>query len=77
KLLERVRAGEMNAMLGYRVLNTHMSIEKFSGYLVDGHIDVERLSEVMLIHLSDGNSDAEDFRQRVQELVPEANVTVW
>ncbi len=77
KIMERVRAGEMNAMLGYRVLNTHMSIEKFSGYLVDGHIDVERLSEVMLIHLSDGNSDAEDFRQRVQELVPEANVTVW
>ena len=67
----------MNAMLGYRVLNTHMSIEQLSGYMVDRHIDVSRLSEVMLIHLSESNSDAEDFRQRVQELVPEANVTVW
>lgn len=77
KLLERVRAGEINAMLSYRIRTTHMSIELLTSYLVDGHIRVEKLREVMLIHLSDGNSDAEDFRQRVQELVPEANVTVW
>ena len=77
KLIERVRINEMNPVLGNRVAKTHMSFETLTRYLSDGRIQTDKLKKVMLIHLSDGNSDAGMFRESIQELLPEAEVTVW
>ena len=60
------------ASLKPRILRSHMSVDTFidllkaNGYTAnDG---VPRLKQIYLLHLSSNNSNAEDFRRRVQEL---------
>lgn len=77
-LLDNVAAGRLNGVLGARILNSHMSHERLLQYLQDGHIGTGRLQQMMLIHLSNDNSDAVEFRKKVQEIVPPSvEVTAW
>lgn len=47
-----------------RVINTHLSVEKLEQYFRTYEHMTAR--EIILIHLSDGNSDADDFRRRIE-----------
>ena len=49
-----------------RVINSHMSIEKLEAYF-RGY-DVLKSTLIVLIHLSDGNSDAADFTRRIERI---------
>lgn len=49
-----------------RLLRNHMSIDRAARYLSE--IDTSRLVGVWLLHLSSGNSDAENFRQRIMQV---------
>jgi phosphoribosyl 1,2-cyclic phosphodiesterase len=50
----------------HRIVRSHMSIETTKQYLATN--DLSKVVEIWLIHLSDGNSDAERFKREVQEL---------
>lgn len=56
-----VDAGEIDAAHYRRVIRTHMSIERACDLLRAN--DLTRVREVHLLHLSNGNSDAEAFRR--------------
>ena len=49
-----------------RVMKSHMSIETAKEFLRVN--DLSQVREIWLIHLSDGNSDAERFKREVAEL---------
>ena len=51
--------------LAERVIKTHMSIETLLGLLKAN--DMTNVRQIYLLHLSDGNSDAEAFKRRVQQ----------
>ena len=51
--------------LAERVIKTHMSIETLLGLLKAN--DMSTVRQIYLLHLSDGNSDAEAFKRRVQQ----------
>ena len=57
-----------------RVLDTHMSIETLCTFLKE--TDTTTLNNVVLCHLSDGNSHARNFKKTVQDLLPGKTVTV-
>ncbi len=65
-LKDNVRSGEVDRALKHRVIHSHMSIETVKGML--GANDLSKLKEVVLLHLSDNNSDAQDFKRQIQEL---------
>ena len=59
----------------HRVTNTHMEISVLCDYLRT--LDLSNCREVYLLHLSDGQSNARDFEERVRKCVPEhTRVTV-
>lgn len=72
--------GIITSMLAKRIRATHMSIDTLCGYLgadkIDGRFDTSKLKHIYLIHLSDQNSNAEDFKGKVHQIVPNAKVTV-
>lgn len=69
-----IRSGKDKAYLD-RLSDTHLSI-------VQAESTVKRLANgysietVVLLHLSDGNSHAEDFKRRIQDVAPAARVYV-
>lgn len=65
-LNENVANGSVPAELKKRLLKTHMSIETCKEFLRAN--DLSRVEAIYLLHLSDGNSDAERFKREVQEL---------
>lgn len=77
ELIDRSEAaGIITTMLANRIRATHMSIDTLCEYLETGRFDSSRLKGIYLVHLSDNNSNAEDFRNRVQDIVPHAEVVV-
>lgn len=66
-MAQAVRDGNLPAQHMKRVVKNHMSIE--TAKLTLERLDRSKLKEVWLLHLSDGNSNAEDFKRQVQELV--------
>lgn len=60
-----VRAGDVNPGLRRRIARSHMSLSTVKEMLLAN--DLSRVREIWLLHLSDGNSDAERFRREVQE----------
>lgn len=64
KILDRNVAGGLDRNLADRIIETHLSIEKlqeyFSGY------DYLPAKEIYLIHLSEGNSDKEEFAKIIE-----------
>jgi len=49
-----------------RILKSHFSLENVKEFLKAN--DLSRVQEIWLLHLSDGNSDAERFKREIQEL---------
>jgi len=57
-----------------RTYKTHMSIETCKEFI--GANKTTSLDNVILLHLSDGNSNAEQFRSEIQDIVG-SNTNVW
>lgn len=65
-LQKRVECGEIPKMLADRVVSSHMSIDHLEDFL--RACDLSMLRKIWLCHLSDGNSNAAEFRRRIQRL---------
>ena len=67
KILDRkVEEGMNPKFLRDRVITSHMNIETCKDLLRAN--DLSQVNNIVLIHLSDGNSDAERFKREVQEV---------
>jgi phosphoribosyl 1,2-cyclic phosphodiesterase len=62
----RVAAGEFHPAQKRRLLTSHFGLDNVKHFLRAN--DMSSLREVWLLHLSDGNSDAERFRREIQEV---------
>jgi phosphoribosyl 1,2-cyclic phosphodiesterase len=65
-LNSNVKAGSIPKEMKKRVMRSHMSLETAKEFLMAN--DLSKVEQIWLIHLSDGNSDAERFKREVQEL---------
>lgn len=66
KLAQDVEDGKTNSYLAQRVVKSHMSIGKtLEAVKASG---VEWAKNIVLIHLSDSNSDMESFKRQMQEV---------
>lgn len=65
-LTDNVRDGKINEHLAQRIRESHMALETVKQYL--GLIDTSKLKSVVLMHLSDNNSDAERFKEEIQKV---------
>lgn len=65
-LKANVASGLVPAELKNRLVKSHFSLDNVKEFLKAN--DLSRVEEIHLIHLSDGNSDAERFKREVQEL---------
>lgn len=63
---QNVAAGVIPLALKNRILRNHMSLERALDLLRAN--DLSQVREIWLLHLSDGNSDAERFKQEIMEL---------
>lgn len=61
------------AFLQYRILQSHMSIETCLGFLKAN--DISKVNNIVLIHLSDGNSNEIAFKKQV-EAATQKTVTI-
>lgn len=64
-LAEKVKAGDVHPTLRRRIARSHMSLETVKEMLLANNLSQVR--EIWLLHLSDGNSDAERFKREIQE----------
>lgn len=62
---ENVKAGVLHEKLRNRIIISHMSIDTCIDLLKAN--DLSQVNNIVLIHLSDKNSNAVQFKQRVQE----------
>ncbi|WP_422444314.1 MBL fold metallo-hydrolase [Thermoanaerobacterium sp. DL9XJH110] len=65
-LQENVANGTVPPVLRDRVLKSHFSLAHVKDFLRAN--DLSWVQEIWLLHLSDGNSDAERFKREIQEL---------
>lgn len=63
---KNIDSGRLPLVVRNRLLNSHMSLETCMGFL--GTVDLARVQNIVLIHLSDGNSNARQFKKKVKEL---------
>ena len=63
---KRIEAGLMPESMRPRLLNSHMEIEQTKAILSEN--DLSNVDNIILIHLSDGNSDEERFVREIREL---------
>lgn len=69
----KVRSGASPAFLRNRILQSHMSIKTCKEFLAAN--DLEFVNNIVLIHLSDSNSDSVRFQREVEELTGK-NITI-
>ena len=62
---ERMLAGTINKHVKDRVIQSHMSLQTCKKLLSDN--DLRGVANIVLLHLSDGNSDAKKFLREVKE----------
>ena len=62
----RVADGSLSADMKKRLIKSHFSLENVKIFLKSN--DLSRVQEIHLIHLSDGNSDAERFKREIQQI---------
>lgn len=62
---ENVEAGTLNRGLKHRIQKSHMSIQTLLDIFAAN--DMSKTEQIYLIHLSDDNSRADDFRDRVEK----------
>lgn len=65
-LRANVAAGLVEPALKNRILQSHFSLEHVKDFLRAN--DLSKVQEIWLLHLSDGNSDADRFKREIQEL---------
>jgi phosphoribosyl 1,2-cyclic phosphodiesterase len=65
-LKRNVEAGLVPKKLKSRILKSHFSLENVKEFLKAN--DLSKVQEIWLLHLSNGNSDAERFKREVMEL---------
>jgi len=63
---KRMREGASPEFLRNRVLQSHMSLETCKDFLKAN--DLTQVNNIVLIHLSDGNSNAAVFKQEIKDL---------
>lgn len=59
----RTISGSINGQLRNRVINSHLSLEQCISVLKEN--DLSQVNKIILLHLSDGNSHAEQFIEKV------------
>jgi len=65
-LRSNVEAGLIEPALKDRILKSHFSLENVKKFLQAN--DLSKVQEIWLLHMSDGNSDADRFKREIQEL---------
>ena len=65
-LLQNMDNGFIDSSTGVRIASTHMSLENCKELIKAN--DNPKLKNIVLLHLSDGNSDSETFRQTIKAL---------
>lgn len=65
-LRSNVETGLIDKALKNRILKSHFNLEHVKEFLKVN--DLSKVQQIWLIHLSDSNSDAERFKQEIQEL---------
>jgi len=65
-LKRNVEAGLVQKELKSRLLKSHFSLENVKRFLQAN--DLSKVEAIFLLHLSDGNSDAERFKREIQEI---------
>ena len=65
-LKRNVEAGAVPKELKSRILKSHFSLENVKRFLQAN--DLGKVQEIWLLHMSNGNSDAERFKREIQEL---------
>ena len=65
-LKANVKAGNVPVVLKNRILKSHFSLENVKEFMKVN--DLSKVQEIWLLHLSDGNSNAERFKREIQEL---------
>ena len=63
---ENVAAGRLHPAQKKRLIQSHMALENVKDMLKAN--DLSKVKEIYLIHLSDGNSNAEKFKREIQSL---------
>ena len=63
-IIDNAKHDRIPLYLAERVIQTHMSIETLLELLQSN--DMRQVRQIYLLHLSDGNSDADEFRRLVQ-----------
>lgn len=63
---KRIEAGLMPISMRPRLLNSHMEISQTKAILAEN--DLSQVDNIILIHLSDGNSDEKRFVREIREL---------
>ena len=64
---EILEKNNLEPFIKNRLIQSHFSLENVKKFLLAN--DLSKLQEVHLIHLSDGNSNAEQFKKEVQQIV--------
>lgn len=67
KILERnIERGLVPAIMKQRLMKSHFSLENVKDFFKVN--DMSKVQEIWLLHLSDGNSDAELFKREIAEI---------
>ena len=61
-----IASGILDPVMKNRLVRTHFSLENVKAFLRAN--DLSKVKEIWLLHLSDGNSDAERFKREIQEI---------
>lgn len=61
---QNIEAGKLHPGMRRRLLRSHMSLDRVLDFLAAN--DLTAVREIVLLHLSDGNSDAGEFKRQVQ-----------
>ena len=64
-VMRRAKEGKIPVKLAERIIKSHMSIEAAMTFIKKQ--DMSHIKEIRLLHLSDDNSHAENFKRQVQE----------
>ena len=65
-LMQNVKSGEIEPFAAKRIMNSHMSIDNLLDMLKAS--DLSHVRQIYLIHISDRNGNASEFKERVQKL---------
>lgn len=65
-LRENVANGNVSVEIKNRIIRTHFSLQNVKDFLKAN--DLNQVQEIWLLHLSNGNSDANRFKREIQEL---------